>query len=306
MTIFISYSREDKDCVYRAIEAMQKRNFDCWVDTQRIEFGAAWMEQIEQQIQRADVFLLFWSRSASQSRYVTEERRIARDRNMRGEMNMSAVMLDDTPLPSGFEHLQAGDLRGNCSTVEINNYVSSVPEAWRSFSFDKPLAAQTHQKVADTPLLRVPYRTKGDSSAAIVGSPDGKLADGVKSLAVCLQMFQPINKNMLVDVHRTLGISQPWMLHVTGPESKTQPGHYGLDNDNPDQWERGRQFVNRVIADISVAGTPTLKFFTLAPAAMVGGITTAYGRFSHVQFYNWVGGDPPYVLVLDLPLNRTL
>lgn len=307
MTLFISYSRQDKDCVYRVVEAMKNRDFDCWVDTERIEFGAAWMELIEQQIQHADVFLLFWSQNASESRYVTEERRIARDRNMRGEIVMSAVMLDDTPLPSGFEHLQAGDLRGSCSAVEVNNYVSGVPESWKSFSFEKPLEVQPHQQVAGTPLLRVHYRTKGDFSAGIVGPPDGRLADGVKSLAVCLQMFQPLNKNMLVDVHRTLGISQPWMLHITGPESKTQPGQYGLDNNDPDQWELGRQFVNRVVSEISVAGPPVLKFFTLAPAAMVGGIATAYGRFWHVQFYNWVGNtEPPYALVLDLPLNRTV
>lgn len=305
MRVFISYSRRDKDCVYPIIEEMRRHDFDCWVDIERIEYGTAWLEKIEQEIRRSDVFLLFWSSHAEKSTYVREERRIARDRNLHGEMILSAVMLDNTPLPSGFEHFQAGDLRGGCSTIQISNFVGGLPQGWKKFSREKKLKDQPHQQVADTPLVRVHYHTKGDFSAAIVGPPDGKLADNPDNLAICLQFFQPMTKNMLVEVYRTLGISQPWMLHITGPESKTRSGDYGLDNNDPNQWELGRRFVTQTISEVATSRT-TLKFFTLAPAALAGGIATTYGRFWHVQFYNWVGGDPPYVLVQDLPLNRTL
>jgi len=305
--VFISYSRKNKDCVYDVVAQMERYDFDCWIDKKSIELSSTWLDEIESAINEASVFVLFWSKEAADAAFVTKERELAQSRVSDKSLEVLTIMLDDTDLPSEFEHLQAYDMQGGCESIDISSFIKSLDDSWRSFSTSKKLKDQPHRPVAETPFISVPFAVSPHKQcrAYIVGNPDATFSDYPLELIVALQFTQPKNNNMIASIHKTFDDPGAWFLHITGPDSPKFKNGYGMDDNDPDQWIESVTFINDCIVDCAASASTTLKFFTLTPVALFGAVCTEYGRFWASEYFNWSGdSENPYISVLKLERNR--
>jgi hypothetical protein len=71
--IFCSYSHEDTAIVQRVERAYKALGLDYLRDVTTLRSGEHWGAEIYELIDRADIFQLFWSKSASESQYVRQE-----------------------------------------------------------------------------------------------------------------------------------------------------------------------------------------------------------------------------------------
>lgn len=262
--------------------------------------------EIQQAILKSDLFVLIWSQDAAASRYVKKELELSIAQNMQRDLPILTVRLDDTPLPDAIGYMQAYDMRAACDDAAAADLAAKLPPDLRVFSHDKPLEAQRHTSVAGTPFVSVQIGVSpsGYCRAYIVGPREHALPRSPQDLAICLQFFQGKDNNMLEAVHRTLKNPQAWMLHIVGPDHPTRENSYGLANDQPAQWRECADFTVQMIERTAKSGATTLHFFTLTPNALLAGITRYFGRFWHVVYYNWFGGDTrPYAPILEYERN---
>jgi hypothetical protein len=95
---FASYATEDRADVLARIQGIQKArpDLDIFLDVVSLRSGQVWFDRIREEIQRRDVFYLFWSKAASESEWVEREWRMALER--RGVGFISPVPLVDPEL----------------------------------------------------------------------------------------------------------------------------------------------------------------------------------------------------------------
>ncbi len=79
-TAFVSYASKDKDHVYRFVQLMDVLKYEYHIDVFSIEAGDRWENKLYEFIDTDEVFLLFWSESASQSEWVIREAKRAEER----------------------------------------------------------------------------------------------------------------------------------------------------------------------------------------------------------------------------------
>lgn len=77
--IFISYTRIDSAFVDRLQADLQIRNYDVWVDRQKLEGGQNWSDSIEKAIERAQVVLVTLTPDAITSEWVKREYSFAQE-----------------------------------------------------------------------------------------------------------------------------------------------------------------------------------------------------------------------------------
>ncbi len=82
-TIFISYSRRNKEFVRDLFDALVEQGYDPWVDFEDIPFSVDWWEEIKDAIDRFDVFLFVVSNDSLVSRVANKELTYARELNKR-------------------------------------------------------------------------------------------------------------------------------------------------------------------------------------------------------------------------------
>ena len=70
--IFISYSHKDKEYLHKLQDALQKEDFDVWVDD-RIDYGTQWPKVIQDQLDASTVFILVVSDNSYESEWVQNE-----------------------------------------------------------------------------------------------------------------------------------------------------------------------------------------------------------------------------------------
>lgn len=293
--IFISYSRKNSDCVYEVVDEMKQQDFPVWIDLESIPMSTEWMEEIETAIKTARVFMLFWSKEANESDYVSYERKIAKALSITNQIKIVVVMLDDTQIP--FEHIQGHNMKSGCSAIAIKKFVNNLSLDWKKFSSVKKLKDQSHKALQDE-YVSVFYKAENECKSYIVGKKDKILPKKPEHLIVALQFFKPTNFDMFGSVFNSLPVSNPWVLHITGPVKDDQ---YTLDNKNPAQWEKCREFVVKQIQDVGDQASTQLHFFTLTPNALLGGVTIPLYRFWHVHLYNFISRDNVYLPVIELP-----
>lgn len=73
LRLFISYSRKDSRFARTLARALEALGADVWIDTQDIEPGAAWTDEVQRGLDRSQVMLLVLSPDAMESKYVTAE-----------------------------------------------------------------------------------------------------------------------------------------------------------------------------------------------------------------------------------------
>lgn len=70
---FISHAHEDKKVAVRLEKDLAKNNIDVWIDHTELRAGQVLLDEIQTAIANAKTFILLWSKSASQSRWVSAE-----------------------------------------------------------------------------------------------------------------------------------------------------------------------------------------------------------------------------------------
>ena len=99
---FASYASEDRDMVLAAVSGMKKRSpkLEVFVDVMSLRSNDDWEERLMAEIEKADVFYLFWCNHALRSEWVDREWRRAYE--LRGASFIDPVPLqspDDAPQP---------------------------------------------------------------------------------------------------------------------------------------------------------------------------------------------------------------
>ena len=79
LSAFVSYASQDRARVLATVQGMKSiaPKMDIFVDITRLKSGDEWDEALCEEIIRRDIFFLFWSLSASQSKWVEKEWRYA-------------------------------------------------------------------------------------------------------------------------------------------------------------------------------------------------------------------------------------
>ena len=70
---FISYSSRDRDEVLSRVQMLSIPGIDYFQDVMTLDPGDRWFRKLEAGIDRCDLFLLFWSTHAKESRWVKQE-----------------------------------------------------------------------------------------------------------------------------------------------------------------------------------------------------------------------------------------
>ncbi|MFC1962894.1 TIR domain-containing protein, partial [Chloroflexota bacterium] len=97
MRVFLSHSKRDKAIVEDVWKRLDKKV--AWLDSVEVDLGDIILEKIEEGIKQASDFVLFWSKSASESQWVKLEVHMAFIRMLeQSGCRLRVVTLDDTPL----------------------------------------------------------------------------------------------------------------------------------------------------------------------------------------------------------------
>jgi len=111
---FVSYARKDLDRVSEWLQLLDPFGLPYFFDKASIQRGEDFAQRILSEVDRADLFLLFWSWAASRSKWVIREARRARDRQLASEDGLPVIhpiLLDKPPPPPPdfLSHIQFDD-----------------------------------------------------------------------------------------------------------------------------------------------------------------------------------------------------
>ncbi len=70
---FVSYATPDRDEVLKRVQVLRAARIECFQDLLDLEPGERWQRQLYLEIDRTDLFLLFWSRASKESEWVRRE-----------------------------------------------------------------------------------------------------------------------------------------------------------------------------------------------------------------------------------------
>jgi hypothetical protein len=91
-TAFISYASQDRDKVLSRVQMLRPLGIRYFQDILDLEPGARWERELYRHIDECDLFLLFWSRSAKESKWVLEEAKYALARKGEDEFAPPEIM----------------------------------------------------------------------------------------------------------------------------------------------------------------------------------------------------------------------
>jgi len=100
---FLSYATEDRVSVLRAAQLLGVLGMNYFQDVLSLSPGDRWERKLYAEIDKCDLFLLFWSRSARNSKWVIMEAEYAlkraREKQRSGEIEIVPVLLEGPPAP---------------------------------------------------------------------------------------------------------------------------------------------------------------------------------------------------------------
>ncbi len=96
---FLSYASDDRKEVLKRAQALQAAGVSFFQDILTLDPGDRWQREIYKNIDRCDLFLLFWSHSAKRSEWVIKEAEYALRRRGDGELPDIIPIILDTPPP---------------------------------------------------------------------------------------------------------------------------------------------------------------------------------------------------------------
>ncbi len=145
-TVFTSYSHQDKEIVEAVVATYQALGIYAYLDTQALRGrgGQEWNILLRRFIRDSDLFQLYWSTSAYQSKYVEDEWHFAQSlAGQKGDAFIRPLIWEESPpsLPSELQHLHfekldlgalrrlTGHLASSSSLAATSNSVSVIPVA---------------------------------------------------------------------------------------------------------------------------------------------------------------------------------
>ena len=102
--VFLSYSRDDVDCVRQMAELLGEAGHQVWWD-QHIQGGSRFSTAIDQALKDAEAVVVIWSPKSVQSAWVQDEAAEGRDSG-----RLVPVIIGETKPPLGFRQFQSIDL----------------------------------------------------------------------------------------------------------------------------------------------------------------------------------------------------
>ena len=72
-SLFISYSRKDKDVARKLTKAFEGRGLEYWIDWEGIPLTVGWWKEIERGNEGADIFLFLISPDSAKSKVCRQE-----------------------------------------------------------------------------------------------------------------------------------------------------------------------------------------------------------------------------------------
>jgi hypothetical protein len=110
-TAFASYASEDRSRALDRIAAVKiSAGLDIWVDCLSINPGDQWKSRLHQEICQRDLFLLFWSRHAKESPWVSWEWHTALAEKDEPALQLHPLETpQEAPPPDELKHLHFGD-----------------------------------------------------------------------------------------------------------------------------------------------------------------------------------------------------
>ena len=111
-TAFASYATEDKSEVLGRVRSVEiATGIDVFVDCLSIRPGKRWKEELGKEISEREIFWLFWSRSAKESRWVDWEwRKALHEKSLAGIQPHPLEPVDVAPPPEELADLQFGSM----------------------------------------------------------------------------------------------------------------------------------------------------------------------------------------------------
>jgi class 3 adenylate cyclase len=113
---FLSYATPDRPEVLKRAQALRAADIQFFQDFLSIEPGERWERHLHEEIDRCDLFLLFWSSSAARSEWVLREAQLAAARQNTSpdeEPDITPIILEGPPVPQPIpdclKHLQFND-----------------------------------------------------------------------------------------------------------------------------------------------------------------------------------------------------
>jgi len=103
---FISYASPDRDEVLRRTQMLSATGISFFQDIMQLKPGELWEKSLYKQIDNCDVFFLFWSTSAKNSKWVMEEYKYAQGLQSKGNaIEIIPVPIEGPPAPDPPEEL---------------------------------------------------------------------------------------------------------------------------------------------------------------------------------------------------------
>lgn len=129
-SVFISYSRVDKEFVDKLASQLRSQGISVWIDDRQIKVGQKIPRRIKEGIFNSDYFLIVISRGAVKSNWVKEELDSAYfEAVVNKPDSILPVLLDDMPMPKELQSLKYADFR--------QNFEQGFQELMRVFEIDE-------------------------------------------------------------------------------------------------------------------------------------------------------------------------
>jgi hypothetical protein len=112
---FVSYSSKDRKEVLKRVQALAVTGIEVFQDILDLEPGDRWEQELYRNIDECDLFLLFWSRAAKESKWVLKEALYALERQGKDGLNppeIIPVIIEGPPPvspPDELQHLHFND-----------------------------------------------------------------------------------------------------------------------------------------------------------------------------------------------------
>ena len=296
--IFVSYSRENADCVQRTVNRLEALGYRLWFDRTSIPGGEDWRRSIQKGVDGADAALVFWSATAATSDYVDKEVELSLARRLSDDIPVIPVRLDDTPLSDALKNYQSPALSECEDYAAFQKLLAPLPDSARRVTtpLDKqiPIAEQPNA-TPQAGLVTLPYVTSAHATAAVVAESSVTVREALNhdesTVALLVECLGPVDDDQFLrrtyahfhDAHP----QTPFLgLHVRGPANAD--GQLRLDNDAPGQWLDVAHVCESAAMSLFGRGAATLDVYLAAPAALSLGIGTRFGpRFWRLRVHNY-------------------
>jgi TolB-like protein len=150
VSVFVSYSREDRARALPVIKGLEASGLSVWWDG-LLEGGNAFAKTTETALETADAVVVLWSARSVQSHWVRDEATRGRDRG-----RMVPVSIDGSEAPLGFRQIQYVNLsrwRGKANAPEFDELLRAIRATAAAPGHELGFTGSMNQ------LGRVPRRT---------------------------------------------------------------------------------------------------------------------------------------------------